>query len=72
MPKCNYREVANNFIETALWHGCSPVNLLHNFRTPFPKNTSAGLLLYTSIYVAKNIYSANRKPSQSKATITSK
>ena len=28
------------FIELALWHGCSPVNLLHIFRTPFPKNTS--------------------------------
>ena len=26
-------------------HGCSPVNLLHIFRTPFYKNTSRGLLL---------------------------
>ena len=34
-----------NFIEIALRHGCSPVNLLHIFRTPFPKNTSGGLLL---------------------------
>ena len=34
-----------NFIEMALRHGCSPVNLLHIFRTPFPKNTSGGLLL---------------------------
>ena len=25
---------------------CSPVNLLHIFRTRFPKNTSEGLLLY--------------------------
>ena len=25
-----------------LW--CSPVNLLHIFRTPFPKNSSGGLL----------------------------
>ena len=24
-----------NFIEIALRHGCSPVNLLHIFRTPF-------------------------------------
>ena len=23
-----------NFIEITLWHGCSPVNLLHIFRTP--------------------------------------
>ena len=33
------------FIEIALRHGSSPVNLLHIFRTPFPKNTSYGLLL---------------------------
>ena len=36
----------NNFIEIVLRHGCSPVNLQHIFRTPFPKNTSGGLLLY--------------------------
>ena len=29
----------------ALWHGCSPVNLLHITRTSFPKNTSVRLLL---------------------------
>ena len=28
-----------------LRHGCSPVKLLHIFRTPFPKNTSGWLLL---------------------------
>ena len=33
------------FIEIALWHGCSPVNLLHIFRTLFTKNTSGRLLL---------------------------
>ena len=32
-------------IETTLQHRCSPVNLLHIFRTPFPKNTSGGMLL---------------------------
>ena len=26
----------SNFIEIALRHGCSPVNLLHIFRAPFP------------------------------------
>ena len=34
-----------NFIEVALRHGCSPVNLLHIFRTAFLKNTSGWLLL---------------------------
>ena len=36
------------FIEITLQHECSPVNLLHIFRTPFPKNTSGGLLLLFS------------------------
>ena len=31
-----------NFIEITLWPGRSPVNLLHIFRTLFPKNTSGG------------------------------
>ena len=35
----------SNFIEIALRHGCSPVNLLHILRTPFLKNTSGWLLL---------------------------
>ena len=35
-----------NVSEIALRHGCSPVNLLHIFRTPFPRNTSEWLLLY--------------------------
>ena len=32
-----------NFIEITLRHGCSPVNLLYSFRTPFTKNTSGRL-----------------------------
>ena len=38
-------ELLSSFIEIALWHGCSRVNLLHIFRTPFLKNTSGWLLL---------------------------
>ena len=41
MPKGDFC----NFIEIALWHGFSPVNQLHIFRTPFFKNTSGELLL---------------------------
>ena len=37
MPKYDF----NNHIS----HGCSPVNLPHIFRTPFPKNTSGWVLL---------------------------
>ena len=37
-------KLLSKFIEIALWHGCSPVNLQHIFRTPFPKSTSEGLL----------------------------
>ena len=32
-------KLESNFIEITLWHGCPPVNLLHIFRTSFPKNT---------------------------------
>ena len=41
MPRCDFNKVLCNFIEIALRHGCSPVNLLHIFRTPLPKNTAA-------------------------------
>ena len=36
-------------------HGCTPVNLLHIFRTPFPKNTSERVLL-TNPSVAVNCH----------------
>ena len=35
-----------NFIEITLPHECSPVNLLHIFRTNFLKNTPGWLLLF--------------------------
>ena len=44
MPKCDINKVASNFIEIVFRHWCSPVNLLHIFRTPFLKNTSGWLL----------------------------
>ena len=42
MPKC---DLLCNFIEITLRHGCSPVNLLYIFRTPFLKIASGRLLL---------------------------
>ena len=41
-------KLQSNFIEITLQHGYSPVKLLHIFRTPFPRNTSGGLLLKSS------------------------
>ena len=43
--KCDLN-LQSNFIEITLRHRCSPVNLLHIFKTPFSKNTSGWLLLY--------------------------
>ena len=37
-----------NFIEVALRHGCSSVNLLHIFRKSFHKKTSGRLLLHSA------------------------
>ena len=37
MLKCNFMQ--SNFIETTLQHGCSPINLLHIFKTSFPKKS---------------------------------
>ena len=41
----NSIKLPRKFIKITLQRGCSPVNLLHLFRTPFPKNTSGWLLL---------------------------
>ena len=53
MPKCNFNKVAlqSNFIEIILRHGCSHVNLLHIFRTSFPKNTSGRVLMSLCLFV---------------------
>ena len=59
MPKCDSNKVAkqlywSNFLEITLWHECSPVNLLHVFRTPFTKNTSEWLLLFSPTHSQSN------------------
>ena len=38
-------KLLGNFIEITLLHSCSPVNLQHIFRKPFPKNMAEGLFL---------------------------
>ena len=57
MPMCDFNKVAlhvywnqtsawvSSFIKIILRHVCSPVKLLHIFRTPFLKNISGRLLL---------------------------
>ena len=44
-------KLQSNFIEIALRHRYSPVNLLHIFRTPFHRNTSGWLLLIIFSYL---------------------
>ena len=68
MPKENTHAISiklfYNFIEIALRHGCSPVNLLHIFRTPFSRNNCGWLLPY----LACQLFSRYRKTR--KASIT--
>ena len=60
MPKCDFNKLQSSFIEIALPHGCSPVNLLPFFRTPFLKNTSGWLLLkYVLFYLTIDGWSLN-------------
>ena len=44
-------KLQSNFIEIALQHGCSPVNLLYIFRIPSLKNTSGQLLFICPEYL---------------------
>ena len=45
MPKCFSIKLQSDFIEITLRHGCSPVYLLHIFRTRATKNTSGEFFL---------------------------
>ena len=49
-------KLQSNFIEITLRYGCSPVNLLHIFRTPSLKNTSARLLLSVTLIRTNSCY----------------
>ena len=50
-----------SIISVTFRHGCSHVKMLHIFRTPFPKNTSGGLLLhlYGKITTSQEKYRKN-------------
>ena len=45
MPNVISIKMQSNFVEIKLRHGCSPVNLLHFFKTSFFNSTSGGMLL---------------------------
>ena len=49
-------KLQSNFTEIVLRQGCSPVNLLHIFRTSFPRNTSDWLLLLFIPLTADKIF----------------
>ena len=57
-----------NFTEITPWHGCSPANLLHVFRTSFPKNPSGRPLLYYN----QNLVSCNMQTLASSESFSSK
>ena len=51
MPKSDFNKVALQlFVEITLCHGRSPVNLLHIFRTPFPKAPLEGSLFMLQLH----------------------
>ena len=41
-------KLQSNFIEITIWHGCSAVNLLHIFRTPFLMNIFGGCFCFSA------------------------
>ena len=48
-------KMQSNYINITLRHGCSLINLLDIFRTPFPKNTPGGLLLFCYVLKPNNM-----------------
>ena len=57
VSRSSHPMVLCNFTEIAFRHGCSPVNLLHIFRTTFPWNNSGWLLtlaFVTAFYILLN------------------
>ena len=52
-------KLQSDFVEIKLWYRCSPVNLLHIFRTNFSRNISGGQLLLVLIpkYLEERLFS---------------
>ena len=64
-------KLQSNFIDITLRHGCSPVDLLHIFRTYFPKNTCGELLLHSWCQILQKYLATKRSQlfSQKKSII---
>ena len=65
-------KLLSNFIEIVLRHGCSPVNLLHIFRTPFPRNTFGWLFLLMRHFHVKFFAKCTASRDGSRTAVTSK
>ena len=52
MPSVIAIKLQSNVVELILRHGCSPANLMHILRIPFPKNNFGWLLLMFSAMFA--------------------
>ena len=53
MRKCDFKKVTWNFFEITLSHWCSPVNLLHIFKTTFIRTPmgTASVALRSSFFM---------------------
>ena len=62
-PSAISKKLHSNVIEITLRHACSPVNLLHIFRTPFFKNTYGGLFLSIDFFLEERMGNSGTKTS---------
>ena len=60
MPKGDFNKVASNFIKITLRYGCSAVDLLHVFGTPFPTYTF-GCCFWASFAVTDDLQDRRRR-----------
>ena len=58
-------KLQSNFIELIPRHGCSPVNVLHIFKTPFLRNTFGWLLPYFLLSMYQLIHSEHKERTSS-------
>ena len=57
-------KLQSSFIEIIFWYGCSPVNFLHIFRTPFHRTPLGGCFWRISLIIFINLWVRNRQSSK--------